>query len=114
MRLSLRFAECYCGDKAPVKRTSDWYCDIPCEERGADDKDPKCGGRGYLTVFQLQQSIPAAKPPTPASGQQPDVVTYKGCYDATENPFILDEFATSSQWMTNEVQMGLWNRYWGR
>ena len=97
-------ADCYCGDKAPVWRTSDLYCDLPCEEDSPEnDSDPNCGGWGFMTVFQIPKPVPTVLPSKPAAGAD-GVVTYKGCYDVKENSDILKKLVAKSDWMTNEVQ----------
>ena len=95
--------ECFCGDKAPVWRTSDLYCDLPCEE----SSDPNCGGWGFMTVFQIgepviRKSLPAPAP-TPTHGQVAGSHA-KGCFEDTKEARVLGGHSFSSDSMTAQVR----------
>lgn len=90
-----------------MRRTSDWFCDVPCEEDGNYGNDPKCGGRGYLTVFHTSEAVPDEHSTLTLPSKRTDVgVAYEGCYDVDDNSVAFNKLVKSSKWMTNEVRWG--------
>ena len=98
-------ADCYCADKAPVRKADDKFCEVPCQNGKGEGLN--CGGWGFITVFHITKPVPAV-PGWPSPYQETGGgVTYMGCYNAGENKKLFDRVVESSRWMTNEVR---WER----
>lgn len=103
--LTLFVADCYCGDKAPVWKVDDKFCEVPCKNGRGEGRN--CGGWGFMTVFHNNKPVPA-RPGWPSPNQGTGGgVTYKGCYNVKENAKIFGKVVETSRWMTNEVR---WER----